>query len=163
MGSGPECPSGCSSRLGVVFRWVGGVCMKPSGGKTALHTNHYCSSVAATQPLIYSTAWLGWDVDTHMLAETYLIIHQDCREEIIEKHCCLWARSGSIPRAEYAQFITTSKSVLDKVFTTDISVQFSFGGRLSGEPQHDRKVLLQRYTGPYLIPFQWIIYDHYTT
>lgn len=48
-----------------------GLCMKPSEGKTALHTNHYCSSVAAIQPLIYSTAWFGWVVDTQADTHTH--------------------------------------------------------------------------------------------
>lgn len=85
MGSGPECPYGCSSRLSAPFGWVGGVCMKPSGGKTALHTNHYCSSVAATQPLIYSTALFGRDVDTQSDTHTYTHTH-------LQKHISLCIR-----------------------------------------------------------------------
>lgn len=50
-------------QCGVWVGLLGVVCMKPSGGKIALHTNHYCSSVTATQPLIYSAALLNRDMD----------------------------------------------------------------------------------------------------
>lgn len=50
-------------QCGVWVGLLGVVCMKPSGGKAALHTNHYCSSATATQPLIYSAALLNRDMD----------------------------------------------------------------------------------------------------
>lgn len=91
MGSGPECPSGRSSRLGVVFGWVGGVCMKPTGGKVC--TEHksllLISCCHSATYLLNSLAETWTHRQTHTLIETYLIIHRDCQEEIIEEHCCL--------------------------------------------------------------------------
>ena len=60
---------------------------------------------------------------------------------------------------QYLEPNTHNSSQLQSVFSIKFSqpisaCSFHIGGRLSGEPQHDRKVLLQRYTGPYLIPFQ---------
>lgn len=49
------------------------------GEKTAVHTNHYCSSAAATQPLIYSTAWFGWVEASPAHTHTLLIIQPDSR------------------------------------------------------------------------------------
>lgn len=166
MGSGPECPCGCSSRLSVAW----GVHETLGGGNwLQIMTAHQLLpfSYLFTQQLGLAGMW----IDRHTLTETCLIIHQDCAEEndwetlLFVGGCVvvLCPLSGSIPQADNTQFIITSKCVLNEVFTADISEQFSFRRELSSEPRHDRKVLLQRYAGPSPIALQWIIYDHHTT
>lgn len=115
--------------------------------------------------LLNSLAWLRHgQTDTHTLTETNLITHQDCREEIIEKHCCLGRDVLEFVSSEWVNTWSWIYTIHHNFkVCSDISVQFSFRRRLPSVPQHDRKVLLQRYTGPYPIPLQWIIYVRYTT